>query len=142
MQNPHGRSPAEHVPLVQHTPSLRCFQTREKDRYAICGELAQWRRPGNHWFDDEYFCEAHRSPIDVPIAGELVVRRVKVTADIFLSGASMADPFARAEALKRLSDAVAVLGAVVDVTWIRSSVVRYAAPPVPGATLARSGLGE
>ena len=131
MQNRHGRSPAEHVPLAAHTPPLRCFWIEGKDRYAICGNRAAWRRPGLHWFDDAFFCDAHRSEIDMPIVGECVVRRLRISADVFLSGASMADPFARAEALGRLGHAVVAADGILELTWIQSSVVRYGTPPGP-----------
>jgi len=139
MQNGRGRSPAEHVPLAAHTPPLRCFEIEGKNRYAICGARAAWRRPGLHWFDDAFYCDEHRSEIDVPIVGECVIRRLRISVDVFLSGASMADPFARAEALGRLGHAVAAADGILELTWIQSSVVRYAAPL--GLAGAREALG-
>lgn len=125
MQNGSGRSTAAHVPLAVVQPKVRCYFTPGKDRYAICGDDAHWRRPGNHWFDDAFFCDAHRDELDVPLVGECVVRRVSITADIVVTGASMGDPFARAEALRRLGAAIAAAGGVLELSWIQSTVVRY-----------------
>lgn len=130
MENGNGRSTVAHVPLAAIAPPLRCFEHDRSDRHVICGDAAYWRRPGSHWFDDQYFCDVHREPFDVPIVGECVVRRVRVMVDVLLSGASMTAPFAQTEALRRLERAVAAAGGLLDVKGIHSAVVRYGAPPV------------
>ena len=124
-------TPSELV-SVSVCPPIRCYAQLGSSRYAICGELARWRRPGVHWFDDRFFCDEHREPSDVAIAGELAVRRVRVEVEVFLAGASRDAPFAQSEALARLKAAVEQVGGVIDVQRVRSAFVAYPAQTAPG----------
>ncbi|PYQ83143.1 MAG: hypothetical protein DMG02_34170 [Acidobacteria bacterium] len=121
-------------------PPLRCYAQVGSSRYAICGELARWRRPGAHWFDDKFVCDAHREPSDVAIAGEIAVRRVRVELEVFVAGASRDAPFAQSEALARISAAVIQAGGVVDVQRVRSAFVAYPATATSGLQNALVGV--
>lgn len=138
MQNGRGIDGAAHVPQVVNGPPVRCYHTDGNSRYAICGELARWKRPGNHWFDDAYFCDRHRAECDEPIVGELVVRRVRLTVDVLFAGASRDAPFAQTEAVQRLERVLASAGAVVEIHEVRSNPVRYRSQAAAGGAIGPS----
>lgn len=114
----------EHIPLVTTAPPPRCAYKRGSAPGSICGDVAAWKRPGNHFVDDAFFCNAHREACDVELAGEVVYRRLHVHCDIILAGVTMREPIAKAEALTRLTAALEAAGAVLDVHGISSNAVR------------------
>lgn len=122
-----------HVPAVSIAPPLRCYFRPKIPGAPICGEFAHWMRPGNHWFDPEYFCDQHREPIDVLVPAEHVFRRVRFELQVLVSAAALNVTPAHTEALARLEAAVRAAGGVLDVQAVRSVVVRSSAQ-------ARAGL--
>jgi hypothetical protein len=116
-----------HVPAVSIVPPLRCYFRPELLGAPICGHFAHWMRPGNHWFDPEYFCDEHRGPIDVLAPAEHVFRRVRLELHVLLSAAALNVTPAHTEALARLEAAVRAAGGVLDVQGVRSMVVRSSA---------------
>jgi len=138
MRNEDDDDVAAAWPLAAVCPPIRCYHAPLKNRHAICGAVARWRRPAVHWFDERFYCDAHRATTDVPIVGDAIVRRLVVECKLLLTGASMADPFARREGVKRLEGAVVGVGAVLEVQQVYSRIVRYGATPPPDWTTARA----
>lgn len=116
--------PYDHVPTFVLCPTLRCYHVEGKSPRIVCGALARWREPGEHWFNDSFFCDLHRGPNDLVVDGDVVVRRVRITADVFLAGTNIRSPQAQTEAVARLERAVAAAGGILDVHGVLSSVGR------------------
>ncbi len=108
-------------------PPLRCCAQVDGRPGRVCGELATAKRPSTHWFDARFFCDKHRSPSDEPIAGDQVVRRVRLTCDVLLAGVTSSAPGAQAEAVARLEAAVRAIGGVLEVDRVHSTFGRYPA---------------
>ncbi len=124
-----------HVPAFGLRPAVRCFAQVGSSSPLLCGDIATWRRRGNWWFEDQYFCDAHRAESDVSIVGELVVRRVRIACDVLMAGVSMSPPICQGEAMGRLEAAVWSIGGVLDVSRVLSTVGRYPAQPPQGGIL-------
>jgi hypothetical protein len=99
---------------------------------AICGQVACWKRPGRHWFDDRFFCHSHAEPSDEMVAGELVLRRLRITCDVLLTATDWRAPKAQAEGVGYLERAVAAAGGLLDVHGVLSTIGKTAAPAGPG----------
>lgn len=125
-------SPLSHVPAVAIAPPARCYFRLGDSSSTICGNFARWLRPGNHWFDPEYFCDLHRASSDIAIPSEWVFRRVRFELEVLITAAALNPSPAHTEALARLDAAVKAAGGVLDVHGVRSSVVR-ACPQAPAA---------
>lgn len=139
MQNGRGFDPLDNLPAFTLLPPPRCFHREGSSPLPICGALAMWRRLGNQWFDDAFFCDAHRSDGCVLVAGPFAMRRVRIELAVLLAGVSAAAPTAQTEAMARLTAAVESAGGLLDVTGIRSTFGKYAAWPAEGVRNA-SGL--
>jgi hypothetical protein len=122
-----------HLPEASVCPPLRCYYQVGELRTATCSALARWKRPASNWFADAFFCDEHSAPTDVAIVGVQAVRRVHLTIDVYLAGTSIAAPLSQAEALARVGDALAGIGALVDTQRVISTVVKYPAQAVEGA---------
>lgn len=118
---------AAHLPLFSICPPPRCYHRTGELRTHVCGERARWKRPASSCFADEFFCDDHALPTDVAIVGEQVMRRVHLTIDVYLGATSISAPHAQAEALARLSDAVAAAGGLLDTQRVLSTIGRYPA---------------
>jgi hypothetical protein len=94
----------------------------------FCGAPATSKRPGSQWFAEQFFCAAHAQPIDVPIAGERVFRRVRLSADVLFAAVDANPPMAQAEALERLERAIEAVGGLLDVSRVTSGFVRWTPP--------------
>jgi hypothetical protein len=116
--------PYENVPAFVVCPVLRCYRVTMNSPRVVCGELARWRELGRHWFDDSFFCDQHRNATDVPVVDDVAIRRVRITADVFLAGTNIRAPQAQAEAVARLERAVAAAGGILDVQGVLSTVGR------------------
>ena len=119
------------VPRFAVLPPLRCCQQDPDCLSGICGELATWQRPGLARAGTAFFCDYHRNAIDVPIAGELVFRRVSITIEAVFAGTSPIPGLARTEALERLEKAVQHAGGLISIQAATDVVGRYA-PPTGG----------
>lgn len=109
-------------------PPLRCQSYRESLELVVCGARATVMRPVPPGQHPMFFCDVHRAVDDVAIPAEIVVRRVHVTVDVFLSAASCSQNLALAEAVGTVERALSAAGAVPDVTRVTSSIVRGARP--------------
>lgn len=116
--------PLRHVPAATIEPPQRCYHRGELAGATVCGERAEWMREGPHWFVCGYFCARHRLPSDVPIPAVHVFRRVRVSVEVFFSGASMEAPAAHREAMARLEAAVQSAGGLLDVQGVRSVIAK------------------
>ena len=75
-------------------------------------------------FSVAYFCDVHHTEIDTPIADDCVIRRVRIQADIMLTGTSLDPNISQAEAVGRLERAVAAAGGVLGVACVSSAIGR------------------
>jgi hypothetical protein len=123
------RNPLDNLPTCAIRPPARCYQEVGGSELAICGRIAKWKRPGSAFFEDEYFCDEHHNSGDVLITGAHAIRRVRLSVDVLLAGVNTAAPIAQTEAVARIEAAVRTIGGVLDIHGVRSSIVRYAAPP-------------
>lgn len=112
------------VPAFAVSPVLRCYHVDGMTPRIVCGAPARWREPGSHWFGDSFFCDRHRGPTDVPVVSDVAIRRVRITADVFLAGTNIRAPQAQAEAVACLERAVAAAGGILDVQGVLSTVGR------------------
>jgi hypothetical protein len=124
------------------TPPVRCFTQVGAEAHQKCGELATGRRRGNRWFGDTFHCSQHSEATDTPIAGDFVVRRVRVTCDVLLAGTDERQGLAQAEAVARLGALVAAAGGVLDIKLTTSQTGRYPAVTDAGAPPTTSGSLE
>lgn len=116
-----------HVPTFGTTPPPRCFASPSCPPFQACGEIATVRRRGNQVFPDTFFCDKHRDETDVAIAGEFIVRRVRVTCGILMAGVEHDAGECQVEAVARLEAAVHAAGGVLCVDSVHSSIGRYPA---------------
>lgn len=121
----------EHLPLISTAPPLRCAERLKNRGNAFCGATASWKRLGNHFVDDQFFCDEHRLETDEPIAGDRVFRRITVHCDVTFAGVTMRDLIARAEAMTRLRAAVEAAGGLLDAYGVDSCAVRWAPQGTP-----------
>jgi hypothetical protein len=122
-----GRNTFARVPAFGITPSPRCFTIVEGPPRRKCGEHATRRRAGNQWFADTFHCTQHAEPTDLELAGECIVRRVRVTCDVLLAGVDERQGIAQTEAVARVEAAIAAAGGVLDVKMVTSQIGRYPA---------------
>ena len=111
---------------------LRCCWQDGNPGSLACGELANWLRSSSSGVTEGFFCYRHKLPDDEPIPASYVMNRVQITAEITLSGTSMAPSLAKREALERVTQAVESIGGAFSLHGITSRVARYAPPPRPG----------
>jgi hypothetical protein len=116
------------VPAFSVKPPARCMTEVEPSAHQKCGELATVIRRGGKWFADSFHCSKHREPTDLAIAGDYMVRRVRVTCDVLLAGVDDREGICKAEAAARLAAAVAAAGGVLDVKMVTSQIGRYSSP--------------
>lgn len=117
------------LPDVAIRPKVRCYHRDEGPSSSSCGAIATRIRRGLWWFEDSFWCAEHALTIDAPIAGELAVRRVHLAVTVYLAGTSPEAGKSQAEAVARLTAAVAQAGGVLDVQSVRSTFVRYGLRP-------------
>jgi hypothetical protein len=115
------------VPAFTVTPPMRCFSSVGGPLSRKCGELATKRRRGHGWFTDTFHCDHHAAPGDADLSGEFVVRRVRVSCDVLLTGVDERGDVAQGEAVARLEAAVRLAGGVLEVSKAVSTVGRYPA---------------
>jgi hypothetical protein len=123
--------PLRNVPALAIAPPARCYYRGETRLGTICGELANWLRPGRDWFTCAYFCDAHRGPSDLPIPAEHAIRRVRVNAAMLFAAACQNATIAHTEALARLEAAVQHAGGLLDVQDVTSTFGKSSPPPRP-----------
>lgn len=112
-------------------PQLRCCQPVENTEHLVCGAPAEWRRPSRVASAADYFCDAHKLPADVPIAGATLFRRVSITCDINFAGASENPTVARMEALSRLQLAIERAGGMLNLHAVTDAVGCHEPPALP-----------
>lgn len=129
------------VELEQFTlvPKLRCFERVGGRDGSICGHPARWMRPDTAICVGGYFCDTHRKVGDLPIAADAPFRRVRLTVDVLMSGASWSAPIAHSEALGRLDRAVRAVGGWLDVKLVTSTIGRASPSAVRRAPPADHG---
>jgi len=110
-------------------PAARCCSPLRNDPLSFCGAIAAWLRPLGGGADPSFICDAHRLEGDLPLPVGRVFRRVRVTAEIFLSGVSQDSAIAQTEAIQVLERAVGELGGYLDLKRVWSSRVRAGLPP-------------
>lgn len=82
-------------------------------------------RPARGAFQPGYFCADHRSHGDVPIPVEGEFRRVRLTLEVWLAGASWMPAEAEAEAEARLQLAIARAGGISAAVACTSAIVPW-----------------
>jgi hypothetical protein len=115
-------------------PKIRCCHFAKHRESSICGEIASWKAPSQYASTGAYFCEEHRRPEHVPIAGTVLFRRVSLQIEVLFAGVSPIPAMAQAEALARLERAVESAGGMLSIK-AASSVVGYC--ELPGPPVAR-----
>lgn len=113
------------VPLI-----MRCHQSLGARPRVFCGEPAQWFRRAILNFPDGFFCDAHKVTTDTRIPDSLDYRRVRVMGDLMIAGVSRLPREAELEGVKRLLEAVARAGGLLNVYRVTSHIGRYGLPPV------------
>jgi hypothetical protein len=71
-----------------------------------------------------YYCDAHRPGGAVRIPDDALLRRVRLTVEVLLGGASWDHTIAQAEALARLERGIRLLGGYLDVKQVTSQIGR------------------
>jgi hypothetical protein len=127
--------PLRNLPSMAFSPPARCFYRGGDDHGTVCGELAQYVRPGAEWFRTIYFCEAHHGPSDLEIPPVHPIRRVRINAILLFSAASLNQPIAHTEALARLEAAVQYAGGLLDVEDVNSTWGKSSPPARVGKTI-------
>jgi hypothetical protein len=89
-----------------------------------------------------YFCGWHRASTDEPIAANGQFRRVSVTVQVLLAGASWMPREAENEAVERLRAAVERVGGVSSLVSATSHVVRWARRRPVGEAIVVGGDGR
>lgn len=124
-------------PTWSVVPTIRCSQLLKGRTRVFCGKPARWLRRGGPLFADAYFCDAHRSPVDVELVGLAQFRRVTVSAVIYLAGVAPGRSESEHEALDQLEAAVAAVGGILHVLGVTSTIgqgaSQAAAPRAPAA---------
>jgi hypothetical protein len=69
-----------------------------------------------------YFCSNHSQPSDTPIAAAPMIRRVCLTAGVFLAGTSWSARRAELEAVERLERAVVAAGGLLTLHTAHSVI--------------------
>lgn len=105
-------------------PPLRCSSVNRQAGNAFCGELARWERRNAAGEFVGFFCDDHSFSGDVPIDGEHVFRRVRLTAHVYVAGITSIQTLAVAEAVERFEKAVRDMGGVLDVIQTGSEIGR------------------
>lgn len=134
--------PTARIPRCADLPTLRCAKRVEGRPGDVCAVAATHVRPGSVWFAATHFCAAHALPCDVPIAGQQVFRRVRVSCDVLFAAVDPNQSIAQAEALLQLELAVKAAGGLLNVDRIVSNVVRWAPSGGQGRTGAVAGDPE
>lgn len=116
--------PGTDPPIATNAPPVRCFQQTGDPCRPVCGELAQWYRPGSSWFAAAYFCDPHHLASDLPIPDEHVFRRVRILCDVTFAGVSTNAPLAQLEAVARLEQCIGNAGGRLEVCGVRSLMVQ------------------
>lgn len=128
------------VARFQFAPPIRCCRQVPDSPFGVCGELATVRRPELGISSAAFFCGEHAQPGDVPIAGELLIRRISITMDVSFTGTSPMAAMARAEALARLETALESVGARLNLHAVTDVVGRYQhQAPRPAPVIGRIG---
>ena len=89
----------------------------------------------------EFYCYRHRREGDVPLAGEVLFRRVSITLEAVFAASSSVPMVAKIEALARLDRAVKGAGGFVNLHAVTTVVGRGRPPPAPGEGRGESGKG-
>lgn len=77
-----------------------------------------------------FHCAAHKLPGDRLVGSPVILRRISVTAIVYLAGAEQLPALARLEAAARVEEAVANLGGLFNLVDVTDTAGRYA-PPEP-----------
>jgi len=126
--------------LVANVPIRCCAPSESFAPGGICGEPACWERPDAE-LGGAHFCDVHRGPTDVAIAGVAIVRRVHVVAEIVFNAARTGRAASEDEAVTRLLDAVRAAGGAVSLHAVTTDVGRQPIPVLAGVTSGRRGRG-
>jgi hypothetical protein len=105
-------------------PEPGCHFPIESRPGHVCGTRAKWMAENTAIGAGGYYCDAHRPAGAVRIPDDALIRRVRLTVDVLLGGASWDTTIAQAEALARLERGVRLLGGYLDVKQVMSQVGR------------------
>jgi hypothetical protein len=130
------------APVFQLIGSFRCCASRESGLVTPCGRIAGWMSRPDVRGMRLYFCHQHLRPLLEPIAGEQLVRRVSVTAEILFCGTSNAFAIAEADALAALERAVAQAGGIINLHNVRSNIGYYTPQAFGGAAQGAGNRGQ
>jgi len=130
------------APAVQVVPPLRCQHQNQNRGDVLCGRPAEWMRPGTAALPPRYFCGWHKRKTDVAVPETGVFRRVSVTVQVLISGASWTPRVAESEAVEQVRAAVERVGGVSSLVSATSHVVRWALRPPVGEAIAVGDHGE
>ena len=76
------------------------------------------------------FCTVHAPKTAVPIAGQVLLRRVSVQAEVIFTGHGITPAHDQAEAVAQLEQAIEAIGGTLNLHAATSVLGRYEAPPV------------
>ena len=112
------------MPLVDFTlaPTPRCYYRGENAPREICGRPAICMAPATAVNVAAFFCALHRRADSVPIAATTPYRRVRLTIEILLGGASASPEAAHSEAVAWLERVVEARGGWLDVRAVTSEI--------------------
>lgn len=130
------------TPSLSTPLALRCFHRSTQAGPPDCGELAAWFRAGSVLFAPAFYCDRHRFPSDVPLGAAVRVLRIRLSCVVDLAGVAWQPGIARTEAVEHLRAACQAAGAQLHVLSATSAMVENPAWPLPGADIARGGVGE
>lgn len=130
------------TPAFAVQPPPRCFTEVGLPGSKACGELATVRRRSDRWFGDTFHCDLHAEENDHRIQGAFVLRRVRVTCDVYIAGTDERQGAAQLEAVGRLTSAIGEAGGVLDVKLVSSTIGRYSKLDEREAALVVSGIPE
>jgi hypothetical protein len=102
-------------------PRLRCFEQVAIRDGGICGRPARWMRIDRAVLRPTYFCDTHRKAADEVIPADAPFRRVRLTVEVLMAGASWTPAIAHAEAVERLERVVRAGGGWLDVKMVTST---------------------
>jgi hypothetical protein len=97
-------------------------------------------RPSDNGIPLGFYCYKHRESTDEVVPESYAIHRVSVVAEITFAGTSFVSTAAKAEALERLSRAVAEAGGTLNLHSITSQTGHYE-PPAAGRRRKGNGSG-
>jgi hypothetical protein len=120
------------IPEFTVLPPLRCSMPFAGAAHVWCGDRALWMHVGESPLRTQFFCERHHGDRDVPILGEIVLRRVSLVVEVLFAGVTFVPGPAHAEALSQLEAAVDLAGGILNLHSASSAIGRWTPPSSRG----------